>query len=194
MGYYKKYLKRHNNENLININFETIYGLKNNLALSKNTTIKEMIKIYLFETNIPLKYKNNFQFNYNTQTLDNNDNSPLYENGFNEGSTIKVIENKIIGDNYNIKGKQLKANFKDKVKNKIIKTYCIGTLNQVKDLFSLLNNDLPQNPENNKIIKIGKKKFEYNEEKTFSFFGIRKDFNFIYILNEEESICSCIII
>ena len=66
--YYKKYLKEHDKEELISIIFN-YNDLKRTFRFSYNSTIKEMLKIYLFETNIPEKYKEDYIFIYNAKQL-----------------------------------------------------------------------------------------------------------------------------
>ena len=185
-GYYKKYLEKHKNDKLININFEKMNGSKKNMVFSVNTTIKEMIKIYLFESDIPEKYKNKFCFTYNAESLNINDTLSLSQKGFSDSSIIKVIEMNDIYNKDNIKGKILKATFTKK--KEIIKTCYIGTLNQVKDLFSLLH-DLP-NSEIIQNIKIKGKVFKNDEIRTLSSFGIRDDFICEILFQKEECCCT----
>ena len=52
-SYYDLYLLKHKNEPKNNITFNLANGLKKVLHLTSNTSIKEMIKIFLFEINIP---------------------------------------------------------------------------------------------------------------------------------------------
>ena len=52
-SYYDLYLLKHKNEPKNNITFNLSNGLKKVLHLTSNTSIKEMIKIFLFEINIP---------------------------------------------------------------------------------------------------------------------------------------------
>ena len=185
-AYYKKYLEKHKGDRLINIKFEKSNGSKKSKVFSVNTKIKEMIKIYLFEENIPEKHKNKFFFIYDTNSLNINDTLSLSQKGINDQSIIKVIEMNIVGnDKVIIKGKKLKATFKKK--KEIIKTCYIGTLNQVEDLFSHLN-DLP-NSKDIINIKIKEKIFENDETRTLSSFGIRNDF-ICEILYQIEASCT----
>ena len=190
--YYKKYLEKHQNDKKINVNFEKTDGLKKNMVFSEKTTIKEMIKIYLFETDIPEKYKNEFCFTYNAESLNINDTSSLSQKGLKEQSQIMVIEKKIVeNDKDKIKGKELKVSFK--INKNIIKTCCIGTLNQVKDIFSHLHN-LP-NSEEIINIEINGNIFENDETRTFSSFGIREDFTCKILLKKKrERTCCCTIL
>ena len=52
-SYYDLYLLKYKNEPKNNITFNLANGLKKVLHLTSNTSIKEMIKIFLFEINIP---------------------------------------------------------------------------------------------------------------------------------------------
>ena len=52
-NYYNEYLKKHSNDRLINILFISNSAVQKTFRISLNTSIKEMIKIYLFEMNIP---------------------------------------------------------------------------------------------------------------------------------------------
>ena len=54
-----------------------------------------MLKIYLFEMNIPEEYKNNYTFIYNTITINNS--TDILNNIFSNNSQIEVIEKKILG-------------------------------------------------------------------------------------------------
>ena len=193
INYYQNYLKLYNNENLINITFETMKGNLKNLALSRDTKIKEMIKIYLFENKIPEKYKSDFFFMVNAETLDNNDNSTLYEKKISSSSRIIVMERGIQNKNI-IKGKKLKASIKNK--NKIILTCNIGTLNQIKDFYNYLKSDLLKS-ENDKIkkIKIDKIELKEDEGRTISSIGKREDFDceIEFYKRKEEISCMCIL-
>ena len=52
-SYYDLYLLNYKNKTKNNITFNLANGLKKVLHLTSNTSIKEMIKIFLFEINIP---------------------------------------------------------------------------------------------------------------------------------------------
>jgi len=64
-SYYNLYTSQHMNEKLINILFDL--GTKQNkvIRFTLNTTIEEMIKVFLYEMKIPKKYQNNFKFIFN---------------------------------------------------------------------------------------------------------------------------------
>ena len=168
--YYKKYLENHKNEMKINVRFESNKGIEKNLVLALNTTIEEMIKIYLIEMNIPMKYKNDYTFLYNAHSI-NNENSTISKIKFQENTRIIVIEKNNIRYQEK-KRKILKATIKY---NETIIDYNIGTLNQIKDLFSYLKNNL-KNFNSTKIMQIEGKSYIKEEENTFSSEGIRKDF------------------
>ena len=139
--------------------------------LALNTTIEEMIKIYLMEMNIPIKYKNDYSFLYNSQSI-NNENSTISKKQFQENTRISVIEKNNI-TYLEKKGKILKVTIKY---NKTRIDYNIGTLNQIKELFSYLKNNLKNFNYSTNIIQIEGKSYIKEEENTFSAEGIREDF------------------
>ena len=175
-SYYKNYLQKHKNEELKSIIFDcssTPVNKKLIKQFSPNTKIKEMIKIVLYEMQIPEANKNEFSFSFNAKTLDNNDNLTLYEKGLMNNSIIIVFQ-RIISNNENIKGIKLLVNVK--FKNNIILSVYIGTLNTIKDLYILLQNNLLDKNIIIKNLKINKQKYEVDDERTFSSLGIRGDF------------------
>ena len=186
-NYYNEYLKKHNNKKLINIVFD-YNGLQKTLRFSLNTTIGEMIKIYLFEMNIPEKYKDNYIFLFNALTL-NNDNTLLKNEFHQDNSTVCVTEKKPLNIFEN-KGKIIKASI---IHNKhSILTFEIGTLNQIKDFYSYLKNNL-NNYNEIKTIEIEGKDYKNKQNNTFSSVGIRNDFK-CNIKYNNDSCCSCIIL
>ena len=189
--YYEKYLIKYKNGNLINITFETPSGQFINIILPKNITIKEMINKYFWKMKISEKYKNNFIFTYKESTLDLNDISTLFEKDILNNNKISVTEK--INDYPNIiKGKKLKVSIINQ--KELNYTTYIGTLNQIKDLFSNLKNIYSDYDINS--ITIEGKELKGDEEKTFSSIGIRE--NFICSINltrtDENEFSFCIII
>ena len=193
-SYYKNYLQKHKNEKLINISFDCKNTpVKKNLikAFSPNTKIKEMIKIVLNEMQIPEENKNEFSFLFNAGKLDNNDDLTLYQKGISDLSNIIVFQSYILKDE-NIKGIKLLVNVK--FQNNIILSDYIGTLNTIKDLYILLQNNLLDKNIIIKNLKINKQKYEVDDERTFSSLGIRGDFTCkIYEVNFNDNKCCCII-
>lgn len=191
--YYINYLENHKNEKLLNILF--CYSNNNTIKcikVSLNTSIKELLKIYLLEMNIPERYKDNYIFLYNSSTI-NNSSSLIKELINQNNSKIIVIERENIGICIK-KGKVLKAKIKHK--SKIIETYDIGTLNQIKDLYAILRQNIKNFNEVNKIIINGKEYQREDENRTFSSIGIKNDFSCkIEYINDKVS-CSrvCLII
>ena len=167
--YYKKYLEKHNNEKKISILFETDNGLMRNMIFTLNTTIEEIIKIYLFEMNIPEKYKNNYNFICNAEII-NNESSTLSKKNILENSKILVSEKNSLLNNAK-KGKALKATIKYHEKNFSVN---IGTLNQIKELFTKITNLI--NIDQDKTLEIKGKHYKIDDNNTFSAIGIRKDF------------------
>lgn len=173
--YYKNYLKKHNNRKLLNIIFDyKALGTKKILKIFPHSRIKTMIKLFLYEMKIPEENKNDFSFLFNGFKLDTNDNLTLYEKGMNSNSIILVTKNDELTINNNLKGKILKVNVE--YKNEIISRYSIGTLNKIKDLFTMMEIDLGYKNIFIKEIKINKKKYERNDERTFSSIGIMENF------------------
>ena len=191
-NYYQNYLKKYDNKDLINILFYQNSQLSKTLRLSLNSTIKEMLKIYLFEMNIPEEYKNNYSFIYNTRTINNS--SDLLKNIFNNNSQIEVIENNILGKQEK-KGKILEVTIKHN--NNLLCNCNIGTLNQIKDFYLLMEKQI-KNFKNIEKIEVEKKNLKNEDENhTFSSLGIRKNFicKIKYINDDDKVICSsCLII
>ena len=189
--YYQNYLIKYKNGNLINITFETPKGQFINLVLSKNITIKEMINKYFWKMKISEKYKNNFIFTYKASTLDFNDISTLFEKDILNNNKISVTEknNDCVSV---IKGKKLKVSITNQ--NELNNTTYIGTLNQIKDLFSQLKDIYPNYDINNIIIE--GKELKGDEEQTFSSIGIRENFicNISLTRKDENEFSFCIII
>ena len=187
-NYYNEYLKEHSNEQLINILFFYNGKLQKNLTLSLNTRINEMIKIYLFEMNIPEKYKDNYIFSFNTLSL-NNETTLLKNKGLKDSNSIYVVEKKVFNANVN-KGKTIKASIMHN--NNSIMTFNIGTLNQIKDLYSYLKSNINDFGEI-KSIEIEGKDYKSQQNNTFSSIGIRNDFK-CNIKYNNDICCSCIIL
>ena len=191
-NYYKNYLKNHDNENLINILFVQSGPLPKTLTFSLNSTIKEMLKIYLFEMNIPEEYKNNFAFIYNTKTINNS--SDLLKNIFKNNSQIEVIEKNTLGTQVK-KGKILEVEIKHN--NNLLFKCNIGTLNQIKDFYLLMEDNINNFKNIEKMEVEGKDLKKEDEKSTFSSIGIRKNFicKIKYINDDNEVICcSCVIV
>ena len=187
--YYDNYLKKHIGENLLNIFFDFIYTpeTRKSLTISSHTKIKEMIKIFLYEMKIPEENKNDFSFIFNGFILKTDERSKLYEKGITSGSIITVTKNNNMTKCNNIEGKILNVNAE--YKNEIVLVTNIGTLNKIKDLCALMENDLSCRNIFIKKIKINKKKYERNDERTFSSLGIVDNFTCkikVLNLNEKE--------
>ena len=190
--YYINYLQKHNNEHLLNIIFEYKQTpvTKKILRISSHTQIKEMIKIFLYEMKIPEEIKNDFPFCFNGFRLDTNDNLSLNEKGINFNSIIIVMKNVEL-TNYKIEGKKLEVNVE--FKNEIILRITIGTLNNIKELYNLMEIDLSGRNIFIKEIKINKNKYERNDERTFSSIGIRENFTCKIVALEINGQKKCII-
>ena len=129
-----------------------------------------MLKIYLFLRNIPEKYKNHYNFDYNSHSL-NDENKLIKDIIGQNNSKIEIIENGLIGVHEN-KGKILKATIINR--KGLITTHDIGTLNQIKELHLFLKETMDNFEKVKNIVMDGKK--NYDENSTFSSIGIRKDF------------------
>ena len=186
-NYYNEYLKKHSNDRLINILFMSNNTVQKTFRISLNTSIKEMIKIYLFEMNIPEKYKDNYTFLFNATTI-NNDTTLLKNKITQDNSSIIVIEKKVFNANVN-KGKTIKASIMHN--NNSIMTFNIGTLNQIKDLYSYLKSNIDNFGEI-KTIEIEGKDYKNKKDNTFSSIGIRNDFKCNIKYNNNS--CCCIIL
>ena len=101
------------------------------------------------------------------------------------------MEKEVFNDNVN-KGKAIMASIKQN-KNSI-KTFNIGTLNQIKDLYSYLKSNI-NNFGDIKTIKIEGKDYKNQQNNIFSSIGIINDFlNVILNIIMIVAICSCIIL
>ena len=74
---------------LICFSFE--YGTKKIMRFTLDITVKEMIKMFLLESKIPEKEKDNFRFLFNGRSLNVNDMQTLYQKSISDGSVILVI-------------------------------------------------------------------------------------------------------
>ena len=101
----------------------------------------------------------------------NNESSTLSKKNILENSKILVSEKNSLLNNAK-KGKALKATIKYHEKNFSVN---IGTLNQIKELFSYLKNHI-KDFDQATILEIKGKDYKIDDNNTFSSIGIRKDF------------------
>ena len=118
--------------------------LKKILYLTNNTSIKEMIKIFFYEMNIPENKAEYFSFLFNAEELNIFDDYSLIKKYISNMSLIAVIENRNIGSI--IQGKILNVLLKNKNNNNI--KINIGTLNTINNFENRLRFNYK-----NKIIK-----------------------------------------
>ena len=178
-SYYDLYLLKHKNEPKNNITFNLANELKKVLHLTSNTSIKEMIKIFLCEMNIPENKSEHHYFIINGEEINKFDDSSLIKKNITNHCSITVIENKNI--DY-IQGKILNVLLKNKNNNNNIKID-IGTLNTINDFEYKLR--LISNNGKIIIIKINGEEIQNNcKNKTFSSLGIRENFKCNF--NEQE--------
>ena len=123
---------------------------------------------------IPEENKNDFSFIFNGFILKTDERSKLYEKGITSGSIITVTKNNNMTKCNNIEGKILNVNAE--YKNEIVLVTNIGTLNKIKDLCALMENDLSSRNIFIKKIKINKKIYERDDERTFSSVGVLENF------------------
>ena len=163
-----------------NVTFNPPTGLKKCLQFPEDVTFIEMKKSYLYKKEIPFKYINDFILMYNGKKLDENE---ILKNFITEPSnnmlTINIIDsnNFKCGGLFHAEGKRIIANvyFND---SKNVRSYHIGTLNQIKELYKGLNNEF-SGPKGKFIIYPGEIEVKENDERTFSEIGIRKEFDII---------------
>ena len=147
---------KYNNSKKINIMFYTPSGLKIKLFMPVDITVNEMIKIFLYESKIPYKYKNRIDFLYNCSLLSHSENKILKDFIFQDYAFIDIIDiyNSIIDYKYlsGKPGKTLEVIIKHNkhILNKIL----VGTLVQIKNFYEDLISLLSQNMINNPIIYI----------------------------------------
>ena len=185
-SYYQKYLSFNRNRNFINVIFKYYSGKKKVMRFTKETTIKEMMKMFFYESQIPEKYKKSLSFTHSSNTIDINDISTLEMITKGTDFLINVDE---IQNNKIIKGKQLKANIKYKKRKDF--SYQTGTLEKIEDFSDgLKHNTVLCNEEPNiKGFLINGINIPKDSKKTFSSFGIRENFTCKIIYkddNEEE--------
>ena len=110
----------------------------------------------------------------------------------NDNSLIKIIEN---NEQKQFEGKILNVTLKSKDKKKLVSEIKAGTLQQISNFYSYLENNFP-----NFLIKDVEAeghKLKEDDERTFSSIGIRNDF-ICYIKyknkQDKDESCACIII
>jgi hypothetical protein len=179
LSYYNKYLSKNKNKNLLNIIFHFTSSKPKTMIFAKDTTIKEMVKIFFNEIKIPEINRKYFILNcngINGDRLDFDDKCILEKSSLNRGdySDIYVLElkNKYL----EINGKILKANIYSK--NELILKFLVGTLGRIKDFYSDLEYSLPGWEHIIlKKVEINGKELKKDDNRTFSSFGIRENFN-----------------
>ena len=168
-SYYEYLQQKYKGTDKLNIHFELYNGILQNLALSGEATISEMIKAY----NLRNGFNNrDFNFIFNGQVIKTNDETKIRKR-YDQGSKIIVDQKHIVF--CRIVGKVIKA--KTKV-NEIIIERKIGILNSIQELFT--HNFFGAYIKNNEKIYIGKNIIKKGDD-DISFFslGIKNDFNFI---------------
>jgi len=171
--YYQSYLSKNDNKTMIIICFRFVNGTKKFMKFTLNTTVKEMIKMFFFESKIPEKAKNNYKILFNGSPLNFNDMFTLGMKGIYDLSNILVIKLK---DNFvSLKGKEIKAQIYNK--ENLIITLNLGTLNTIEHFYYYVKNNLP-NWGDLKLYKlqIGDHELKKDDKRTFSSIGIRNNF------------------
>jgi hypothetical protein len=191
-SYYNLYLYQHNNEKQFNIIFNLLSTqVKKVMRFTLNTTIEEMIILFFCEMKISKKYQNNFKFIYNSITLNENEKSTLIQKGLMNNSNIIIIELKQLKKIF--EGKILNVTLKNKNKKTLICEINAGTLQQIKNFYSDLENSLT-----NYLIKDVEAEghnLKKDDERTLSSIGIRNDFIcYIGFKNKKDKDESCCII
>ena len=171
-SYYRnQYIPKLRADDIINIVFKFSFSFKvRTMTFSKKTKIRDMFKMFFQENKIVENGKKYYKFLLDSNTLNINDDSPIGKIFNTNGKTIivdKIKEVKII------KGKELKVTVKNKRK-KITET-TIGTLNQIKDLYLRLEQDMTNGKIIQRMSQRGKE-IRRDDERTFSSIGIRDDF------------------
>ena len=172
LSFYDSLLLKHKNSSMINnILFDNKRGIK--LLLHFPEDVIEMIKSFLCKFEVPFEHINKFKLFHNGLHLKENEILKNIINSNHITRTFIVVEfsgnrSEFLLDK---KGKKIKAHlfFND--------TYVyVGTLNQIKELYTELNNYYTCL--NRKvIINSGEIEVKENDERTFSEIGIRDSFS-----------------
>ena len=178
LSYYDSLLLKHKNSlspKYINIIFTLLDGVKYPLIFPKDITGIEIKKSFCSRNKVPFKYIKDLQFLYNAAEM--NDNEILKNIIPLDIRTINVIvrEKKDILPHYPyIKGKKIKVSIYSKNPKKILRTFDVGTLNQIKELYEFI--ELYFNAKGKGIIYPGGIELTENDERAFSEIGIRDNF------------------
>ena len=130
--YYRALLEKHKNSSIINVLFIGELGFKINRSFPKDITIKEMFKAFFSEMNII--DKSLYEFQYNSITLDLEDNT-LLKTKFISDVKIYILARKI--PEY---GKIFIISIENKERQ--IFELKAGTLEQIKNVYNKIRNHL----------------------------------------------------
>ena len=171
--YYRSYLSKIDMKKTIFICFRFNNGTKKFMKFTLDITVKEMIKMFLLESKIPEKEKNNFRFLFNGSPLNVNDMLTLYQKSICDLSLIHVIRHNDFFSPY--KGKKIEAKIYNK--ENLIMNLEIGTLNTIEQFYNYIEKNSP----NWEVIKIqkleaGEQELKKDDKRTFSSIGIRNNF------------------
>ena len=177
LSYYDSLILKHKNSPIIkNITFQTETKLINITYLPNDITAAEMKKSCFCRLRIPFKYIDEFFFLLDGSII--NDNQILKDFMHRDSLRINVLlKNSIFNGIKSIEGKKIKASlfFNDKIYESF--SPFIGTLNQLKDFYQIINNlfipDFPFTKIGNGIIYPDNIEVKENDERTFSEIGIR---------------------
>jgi hypothetical protein len=182
------------NNNLVNIFFQSDKGKRINVIIPYCITVTELINIFFNKIKIAQQNQKYFSFFANNKELKLNNNE-IYNEGINNGHTIQ-FKTEIVKNDYNYEyiksncpGKKISAFLKDKnEKSKINPVIFAGTLQQIKNFYQELKKYLSQQKiefEGAPIINYQNKSLELDEdnENTFSSYGIHNDFICIIDIN-----------
>ena len=175
------------NNNLVNIFFQSDKGKRINVIIPYCITVTELINIFFNKIKIAQQNQKYFSFFANNKELKLNNNE-IYNEGINNGHTIQ-FKTEIVKNDYNYEyiksncpGKKISAFLKDKnEKSKLNPVIFAGTLQQIKNFYQELKKYLSQQKiefEGAPIINYQNKSLELDEdnENTFSSYGIHNDF------------------
>jgi len=147
-------------------------------------TVKEMIKMFLLESKIPEKEKNNFRFLFDGSRLNVNDMLTLYQKSICHLSVIHVI--RLNNCNcFSYKGKKIEAKIYNK-ENFIINLR-IGTLSTIEQFYNCIKTNFPFWREKIQKLEVGEQELKKDDKRTFSSIGIRNNFICnIYLMKRTE--------
>ena len=173
--YYRAILERHKNSPIISVTFKGETGFQISRNFPIDITIKEMIKIFIFEMKIPKDEIFLYEFHLNCERLKFDDNKLLKERIM-SGNVIKFLKKSSFISYQAGPGKIFIIHIENDERE--IFELETGTLSQIKNIYNLIkmilkNMDLKLI--GNPILYPGEIELKDDDERTFSSIGIRDE-------------------